>query len=74
MPAYTGAVDDLQSLVSNDPSAVVPDQYKLLKDIGEWVTNVGYPGFANPPVGEVLGARPDFKNVFCCCHSTAHSR
>lgn len=57
MPAYPGAVDDLETLVSNDANAVVPDQYKLLKDVGDWVTNVGYPGFANPPIGEILGAR-----------------
>lgn len=57
MPAYPGAVDDLDALLSNDPDAAVPDQYNLLKNIGDWVTNVGYPGFANPPAGEALGAR-----------------
>ena len=57
MPAYPGAVDDLGTLVSNDVNAVVPDQYSLLKGVGDWVTNIGYPGFANPPIGKILGSR-----------------
>lgn len=57
LPVYPSAVDDFGALVANDANAAVPDQYALLKDIGDWLTNVGYPGFANPAIGEILGAR-----------------
>ena len=56
MPSFPDAVDDLESLVTTDASAAVADQYNLLKTVGDWVTNVGYPGFANPAIGEILGA------------------
>ncbi|MDA9981652.1 ABC transporter substrate-binding protein [Gammaproteobacteria bacterium] len=57
LPSYPDAVTDLESLVTSDANAAVPDQYSLLKDVDDWVTNVGYPGFANPAVGEILSAR-----------------
>lgn len=56
MPSFPGAVEDLESLVTTDANAAVPHQYSLLKGVGDWVTNVGYPGFANPAIGEILGA------------------
>ena len=54
MPSFPDAVPDLEQLVTVDPNAAVPDQYSLLKNVGDWVTNVGYPGFANPAIGEIL--------------------
>jgi multiple sugar transport system substrate-binding protein len=57
LPSYPDAVEDLESLMTTDETAAVPDQYSLLKDVDTWVTNVGYPGFANPAIGEILGAR-----------------
>ena len=57
LPSYPDAVEDLAVLVTTDETAAVPDQYSLLKDVDSWVTNVGYPGFANPAIGEILGAK-----------------
>jgi multiple sugar transport system substrate-binding protein len=56
MPSYPDAVEDLESLVTTDANAAVPDQYRLLKDVDSWITNVGYPGFSNPAIGEILNA------------------
>ncbi len=54
MPSFPNAVPDLEKLVTGDSSAAAPDQYRLLTDVSDWVTNVGYPGFANAAIGEVL--------------------
>lgn len=56
LAAYPDAIEDLESLITSDTNAAVPDQYSLLKDVDDWVTNVGYPGFANPAISEILGA------------------
>jgi len=57
MPSFPDVVPDLTQLVTGDPSAAAPDQYGLLTDVSQWVTNVGYPGFANAAIGEVLDTR-----------------
>ena len=54
MPSFPGAVPDLEKLVTGDSNAATPDQYGLLTHVGEWATNVGYPGFANAAVGEIV--------------------
>jgi multiple sugar transport system substrate-binding protein len=55
MPSFPGAVPDFEQLVTGVSNAAAPDQYNLLTDASDWITNVGYPGFANAPIGEVLG-------------------
>lgn len=54
MPSFPGAVPDLGKLVTGDSNTATPDQYSLLTDVHQWVTNVGYPGFANAAIGDVV--------------------
>ena len=54
MPSFPDAVPDLEQLVTSETSTAAPEQYSLLANASDWVTNVGYPGFANAAIGEVL--------------------
>lgn len=54
MPAFPGAVPDLEQLVSSDPHAQPPGKYGLLTGAIAWSTNLGHPGSANAAVEEVL--------------------
>lgn len=54
MPSFPDTVPDLEQLVTADPNAAASDQYSLLTDVSHWVTNVGYPGFANAAIGDVV--------------------
>jgi len=54
MPSFPDAVPDFERLVTSETSAAAPGQYSLLTNASDWVTNVGYPGFANAAIGEVL--------------------
>ena len=38
----------------NDPKAVPPDKYKVLGNVLDWATNVGYPGYATAGIDEVF--------------------
>ncbi len=53
-PCFPKTVPDLVKLISNDPKAKPPDKYKVLADVTEWATNVGYPGYATAPIGEAF--------------------
>jgi multiple sugar transport system substrate-binding protein len=53
-PSFPKTVPDLVPLISHDPKAKPPDKYKVLADVTEWATNVGYPGYASAPVDEVF--------------------
>ncbi|MHC4597289.1 MAG: hypothetical protein ACYS19_20380 [Planctomycetota bacterium] len=46
---------DLEKLITKDPKADPPDKYKVLEDVLDWTTNVGYPGYANAAIDEILG-------------------
>jgi multiple sugar transport system substrate-binding protein len=46
-------VPDLQKLIANDPNAHPPDKYKVLDDVLDWATNIGYPGYANAAIDEI---------------------
>ena len=46
---------DLKKLIANDSSADPPDKYKVLGDVQEWATNLGYPGYANAAIDEIRG-------------------
>ena len=54
-PCFAKTVPDLQKLIANDPKAHPPDKYKVLDDVLEWATNVGYPGYSNAAVDEMFG-------------------
>ena len=54
-PCFAKTVPDLAKLIANDPKAHPPDKYKVLEDVLNWATNVGYPGYANAAVDEIFG-------------------
>jgi multiple sugar transport system substrate-binding protein len=52
-PCFAKTVPDLQKLVAYDKNANPPDKYKVLEDVLEWATNVGYPGYCNAAIDEI---------------------
>jgi len=55
-PCFPKTVPDLHKLIDNDPRANPPDKYKVLGDVLDWATNVGYPGFATAGISEAFSA------------------
>lgn len=53
-PCFASTVPDLKELLANDKKAQPPDKYKVLEDVLDWATNVGYPGYANAAIDEVF--------------------
>jgi multiple sugar transport system substrate-binding protein len=53
-PCFPSTVPDLKKLIANDPKAHPPDKYKVLEDVLEWATNVGYPGYSNAAIDEIF--------------------
>ena len=53
-PCFPNTVPDLQKLIANDPKAKPATKYKVLEDVLNWATNVGYPGYANAAIDEVF--------------------
>src|SRR5262245_57956424 len=53
-PCFAKTVPDLKKLIGNDPKAHPPDKYRVLEDVLEWATNVGYPGYANAAIDEIF--------------------
>jgi multiple sugar transport system substrate-binding protein len=52
-PCYPKTVPDLAKLIANDKHAQPPDKYKVLEDVLNWATNIGYPGYANAAIDEI---------------------
>jgi len=53
-PCFPQTVPDLKTLIAKDPKAHPADKYKVLEDVLEWATNVGYPGYANAAIDEIF--------------------
>jgi multiple sugar transport system substrate-binding protein len=53
-PCFPQTVPDLTQVISKDTKATPPDKYKVLEDVLDWATNVGYPGYANAAIDEVF--------------------
>jgi multiple sugar transport system substrate-binding protein len=53
-PCFPGTVPDLGKIIANDPKGSPPDKYKVLGNVLEWATNVGYPGYATPAIDEIF--------------------
>jgi multiple sugar transport system substrate-binding protein len=53
-PCFAQTVPDLKELVAYDKKAQPPDKYKVLEDVLDWATNVGYPGYANAAIDEIF--------------------
>jgi multiple sugar transport system substrate-binding protein len=52
-PCFAKTVPDLKELISNDKHAQPPDKYKVLDDVLDWATNVGYTGYCTAAIDEV---------------------
>jgi multiple sugar transport system substrate-binding protein len=53
-PCFPKTVPDLQKEIANDPRANPADKYKVLGDVLDWATNVGYPGYASAGISEAF--------------------
>jgi multiple sugar transport system substrate-binding protein len=53
-PSFPKTVPDLAQQLQNDPKARPPDKYKVLANVLDWATNVGYPGYATAAIDEVF--------------------
>ncbi len=53
-PCFPRTVPDLQKEIAHDDMAKPADKYKVLGDVLDWATNVGYPGYANAAIDEIF--------------------
>jgi multiple sugar transport system substrate-binding protein len=53
-PCFPGSVPNLQDQLARDPKANPQDKYKVLDNVLEWTTNMGYPGYATNAINEVI--------------------
>ena len=53
-PCFPSTVPDLQKVIANDDRANPPDKYKVLGNVLDWATNVGYPGYATAGIAEAF--------------------
>ncbi|MGD2270751.1 MAG: extracellular solute-binding protein [Desulfobacterales bacterium] len=53
-PCFAKTVPDLKNLVSYDEKAQPSDKYKVLEDVLDWNTNIGYPGHAHAAISEIF--------------------
>ena len=53
-PCFPKTVPDLKKEIANDPRANPTDKYKVLGNVLEWATNVGYPGYATAAIDEAF--------------------
>ena len=54
-PSFPDTVPDIGTLIGEDAKAEPPDKYKMLGDVMDWTTNVGYPGNVNAAIDEIFG-------------------
>ena len=55
-PCFPKTVPDLEQRLAYDQRADPPDKYKVLEDVQDWATNIGYPGYVNAGISEVFGS------------------
>ena len=53
-PCFPSTVPDLQKEIANDARANPSDKYKVLGNVLDWATNVGYPGYATAGIAEAF--------------------
>jgi multiple sugar transport system substrate-binding protein len=53
-PCFPKTVPNLKQEIANDPRANPPDKYKVLGNVLDWATNVGYPGYATAGIDEAF--------------------
>jgi multiple sugar transport system substrate-binding protein len=54
-PCFEKSVPDLKKLIANDPKGHPADKYRVLDDVLNWATNVGYPGYSTAAIDEIFG-------------------
>jgi multiple sugar transport system substrate-binding protein len=47
-------VPNLQKEIANDPRATPNNKYKVLGDVLDWATNVGYPGYCSAAIDQAF--------------------
>jgi len=52
-PTFQRTVPDLKQLLTKDGKAKPADKYKVLEDVLNWATNIGYPGYSNAAIDEI---------------------
>ena len=55
-PCFPQMVPDLQELIAHDTQATPATKYAVFEDVSEWVTHLGYPGFANAAEDEIFNS------------------
>jgi multiple sugar transport system substrate-binding protein len=55
-PCFPSTVPNIKQEISSDSRAHPPDKYKVLGNVLEWATNVGYPGYATAGIDEAFKA------------------
>ncbi len=53
-PCFPSTVPNLKEQLSNDSKASPPDKYKVLGNVLDWTTNIGFPGYATAAIDEVV--------------------
>lgn len=53
-PCFPNLVPDLKKEIAIDTRANPTDKYKVLGDVLDWATNVGYPGYASAAIDEAF--------------------
>jgi multiple sugar transport system substrate-binding protein len=53
-PCFPKTVPDLQELIASDPKGNPPAKYKVLSNVLDWATNIGYPGYATAAIDQVF--------------------
>jgi multiple sugar transport system substrate-binding protein len=53
-PTFPQLVPDMQKLLASDPKVTPNDKYAIFSDASQWTVPLGYPGYANAAVDEVL--------------------
>ena len=56
MPCFPDTTPDLPQVVAADDRAVPPGKYSELASAPAWTTNIGYPGYTNAAVDEIVSA------------------
>jgi multiple sugar transport system substrate-binding protein len=55
-PCFPSTVPNLQKEIANDPRATPNDKYKVLGDVLDWATNVGYPGYCSAAIDQAFNS------------------
>jgi multiple sugar transport system substrate-binding protein len=53
-PCFPSTVPNLQKEIADDSRATPSNKYKVLGDVLDWATNVGYPGYASAAIDQAF--------------------